>query len=145
MEKANQKLESLKMLWEAKRSGRAMPSRAEFDVFELRPWLGNLALIDLAEAGGGRFRLCGVGLFIRFAGDKTGCRMADLCGEYYESFRAIIARAQDMGAPVEDRHSAIIEGWRITFDELVLPLSGDGTRPTTLLFASYKTNLERTW
>ena len=35
-------------LWEGKRGTRRMPSRRDFDVAELKPWLGWIAMYDVA-------------------------------------------------------------------------------------------------
>jgi hypothetical protein len=40
-----------------------MPARTDFDVGVLRPWLGNLALIDIPS---NMIRLCGTNLMSRF-------------------------------------------------------------------------------
>ena len=67
------KLASLRALWDAKRQERAMPSRDDFGIHELKPWLGHLALVDVA--GERTFRLCGTNLSARFGGDMTGKRV----------------------------------------------------------------------
>jgi hypothetical protein len=68
MERANRKLKSLLDLCNEKRGERAMPARQDLTVSTLKPWLGNLALIELKNANGPSFRLCGTNLHSRFGG-----------------------------------------------------------------------------
>jgi len=41
------KLQELVDFWEKCRGGRSMPSRADIDVVDLKPWLGNLILLEV--------------------------------------------------------------------------------------------------
>ncbi len=132
----NQKLSALRALWEQKRGERAMPCRSDLVVADLRPWLGNLALIDL-DGAGGTFRLCGTNLFSRFGGDVTGLRAAELRGESGRSFRDGIARVRTERLPGAASHTQIIHGEEVTFNELALPLSNGGIELKVVLFASY--------
>jgi len=133
---ANQKLTALRQLWEQKRGGRAMPARSDLTVTNLRPWLGNLALLDLG-ARGEVFRLCGVNLFSRFGGDQTGQHVASLRGEGAQPFRNCVARVRQTGAPVNQSHMQITHGEQMTFEELALPLTDGGAEMKIVLFASY--------
>ncbi|MBV8977367.1 MAG: PAS domain-containing protein [Alphaproteobacteria bacterium] len=133
---ANQKLAALQTLWEQKRGERAMPCRGDLSVADLRPWLGNLALIDL-DGAGDTFRLCGTNLFARFGGDVTGLRVADLRDEGGRSFRDGIARVRTERLPSIASHTQIIHGEEVVFNELALPLSSGGIVPKVVLFASY--------
>jgi hypothetical protein len=133
---ANQKLTALRKLWEQKRGRRAMPARADLTVTDLRPWLGNLALLDL-EARGEVFRLCGVNLFSRFGGDQTGQHVADLRGDGAHPFRNCVSSVRQARAPVDQSHMQIIHGEQVTFEELALPLTDGGAEMKIVLFASY--------
>ncbi|MDE2182627.1 MAG: PAS domain-containing protein [Alphaproteobacteria bacterium] len=145
MAPTNRKLVTLQALWEEKRRGRTMPSRSDISVFVLRPWLGNLALIDLPAKGEGQFRLCGINLFSRFGGDVTGRVLADLGDEIGASLRELVAIVQTTNAPLEGQHSHIIEGQRVKFEELLLPMSDHGYQANVLLFACYRSQLESLW
>lgn len=141
---ANQKLAALRTLWEQKRGERAMPCRGDLSVADLRPWLGNLALIDLDSAGE-TFRLCGTNLFPRFGGDATGLRVADLRGEGGRSFRDGITRVRAERLPSVASHAQIIHGEEVIFNELALPLSNDGIELKIVLFASYPAKAKQAW
>lgn len=141
---ANQKLAALRTLWDRKRGERAMPCRTELSVADLRPWLGNLALIDL-DGNGAVFRLCGTNLFPRFGRDVTGLRVADLPGESGQSFRDGISRVRAEQLPNAVSHTQIIHGDEVVFGELALPLSNGGAELKVVLFASYPAIAKRAW
>lgn len=121
-----------------------MPCRADLAVADLRPWLGNLALIDV-NAGGETFRLCGTNLFARFGGDVTGKRLGDLrhCG--IDALRDCISQVIGANCVGTTSHTQVINGEETTFDELVLPLSKDGGEMNVVLFASYPAKTKPAW
>lgn len=137
MERANQKLRDLLALWNDKRGDRPMPSRSELAVAALKPWLGNLALIDISGDGGAVFRLCGTNLHARFGGEVTRRDVAELSPAIGESFRACLEWVCRSQTPTECIHERVINGVPAAFSELHLPLSDDATHVHTLLFASY--------
>lgn len=69
-------------LWDSKRAGRLMPSRGDFDIFELKPWLGWITLLDvlpdaLPDGHDFRYRLVGTNLNRFRDRDPTGQRMSE--------------------------------------------------------------------
>ncbi len=145
MDSPNQKLVALQALWERKRGNRAMPSRADLDVTELKPWLGNLALIDLVGTDGATFRLCGINLRPRFGGDVTGRDLKTLSDDIGATIRPCVFRIQETKTATSDRHIRTINGKQVTFDDLAAPLSDDGVHVKTVLFASYQIKAEQLW
>jgi hypothetical protein len=137
VERANHKLRDLLALWTDKCAGRAMPSRADLAVSALKPWLGNLALIDIQGDGGAVFRLCGTNLHARFGGEMTRRDVSELSPAIGESFCACLEWACSSKTPTEAIHERVINGVPATFSELHLPLSDDAIHVHTLLFASY--------
>lgn len=69
-------------LWDSKRASRVLPSRGDFDVMELKPWLGWITLIDvlpdaLPDGHDFRYRLVGSN-FVRFHhSDPTGRHVSE--------------------------------------------------------------------
>ena len=141
-ENANQKLAALRELWERKRSGRTMPARADFNVGALRPWLGNLALIDVPS---NIFRVCGTNLMSRFGGDATGRKLAALDEAVAASVMSAIDRARTTKAPNDGAYRCIVAGYLVRFQELVLPLSDDGIEVSTILLGSYEAETRPAW
>ena len=129
------KLTSLKALWEAKRQERPMPSRKDFGIQELKPWLGHLALIDVT--GEGIFRLCGTNLMVRFGGDMTGRRVDEVAETHREGISDPITKVCATMAPVSGTSHIQMHGQQIIYSELILPLSKDGQGVSMLLWASY--------
>ncbi|MGD0866506.1 MAG: PAS domain-containing protein [Rhizomicrobium sp.] len=139
---ANQKLSTLRALWERKCSGRAMPARAEFDVGVLKPWLGNLALIDIPS---NMIRLCGTSLMSRFGRDATGRNIASLDKVVAASLMSGIDCARTTKSPTDGEYRCIVAGYLVRFQELVLPLSDDGIEVTTILLGSFEAETRPAW
>jgi hypothetical protein len=76
------RIAGLYALWDAKRAGRRMPARRDFDVAELKPWLGWIAMYDVAanalsDGHDFRYRLVGTN-FVRYHNtDPTGQRVSE--------------------------------------------------------------------
>lgn len=137
MEKANQKLKELLALWQEKRGGKALPSRGDLPVSILRPWLGNLALIDLTGAAP-YFRLCGTSLHARFGGEMTGQKLDAVTDAYCRrALLSCIEKAQQTRNPAPAVHQVSAGHDRTTFHELCLPLGYDGKNADTMLLACY--------
>jgi len=70
----NPQLPELLAYWNNKRQGRAMPSRADIDPFDLKKHLGNLVLIDVEHSATDfrlRYRLVGSNITARMGRDVT--------------------------------------------------------------------------
>jgi hypothetical protein len=136
MEQAKTKLQSLLNLWNEKRASREMPSRADLAVQALRPWLGNLALIDLRDSDGPIFRLCGTSLYSRFGGEMTRRKIGSLDDDVAKTLRQSIEQVCHTRKPAQAKHETA-QGQPIVFHELCAPLSDNGVTIDTVLFASY--------
>ncbi len=135
MESAKKKLNALQALWHDKCGVRAMPSRGDLPVSVLRPWLGNLALIDLTGTTP-YFRLCGTSLHGRFGGEMTRCKIDSLDDEVAKTLQYSIETVCHTRKPAHAKHEAA-RGKPLVFHELCAPLSDDGVTIDTVLFASY--------
>lgn len=137
MEKAIQKLQALLTLWREKRGDRLIPSRGDLPVSALRPWLGNLALIDLTGAAP-YFRLCGTGLHARFGGEMTGNKL-DAVDEAHgrDQLLSCLAKVRQTLDPTPMVHEVCAGHDRTIFHELCFPLGYDGTHADTMLLACY--------
>jgi len=119
-----------------------MPARAQFAIQDLQPWFGNLALIDIPSH---TVRLCGTNLISRFGRDATGWDIASLDEAVAASVTPYIDRAQATKASIEDVHNRIIDGYLVSYRELVLPLSDDADHVTMILFGSYPIGTRPAW
>lgn len=137
MRAANQKIEDLLALWHQKRRSRAMPARDDLPVSVLRPWLGNLALIDVSGSSP-YFRLCGNSLYTRFGGEMTRRKLDAIEGAHgKQALEDRIEEVRRTLSPKRTTHIATSPAGTTTFLELYVPLANDGVTIDTVLFASY--------
>lgn len=137
MDKTNQKLRALRELWDKKKVVDRLPRRADFDPKTLRPWIGNLALVEIVPNGDLLFRICGTNLHSRFGGEFTGRDVSALSPEIARDFRQALRQACQTRVPVEITHDYVVDGEARTFRDICLPLSDD-TPINTVLFASFQ-------
>ncbi len=130
-------LESLLSYWLQKCSGREMPSRDELPVQELRPWLGQLALIEAAGEADFRIRLCGTNLIRRFGREATGLAVDELADDIAQQLRAILRATVRAGAPVVAVSPVQLGRITVWHSEVALPLSGAAGQITTLMLGCY--------
>jgi hypothetical protein len=130
------RLEALVAYWLQKCAGRAMPGRDELPEQELRPWFGNLALIELSEDERHHIRLCGTNLIRRFGREATGVAVADLAFDISAQLRAILKATGKSAVPVVAISRVRLGHGLSTYAEVALPLSGEG-RISTILLGCY--------
>lgn len=112
-------------LWRARRTGGRLPARRDFDVLEMRDYLGWLSIAEVVEGGEDLvYRLVGTGVVDRMGRDITG-RLASeiLPPTALRIFRHLIRHP----APLRGHGAA---GWRdrdfLHHEMLLLPLADDG-------------------
>ncbi len=114
-------------LWEQKRAGRLMPARQDFAFEELRPWLGELHLLEVLPDDF-RFKVFATGTAERVKREFTGRLMSE--AEPRELVREAMAayrRTVEAGTPsFADRSNIEIEGRIFSWHRLILPLAADG-------------------
>ncbi len=131
---AHDHLVALHALWLAKRGARKLPARADIEVFELKPWLGWLSLLDVVDDGADfRFRVFGTALTERFGTDWTGRHLSEQSPEAqarsFPAYRRVVASSEpDFG--ILDRADARA---RYAWQRLILPLSTGGAEVAMLL------------
>lgn len=137
-------LRSLFELWLSKCQENRLPSRADFSDLELRPWFGNLLLVDVIENGRRyRFRLMGTSLVDAACRELTGKFFDEVDTSGYEpdvldDYKSVVRSA----APLckTRRYSpaphTFMDHWR-SYERLLLPLAGDGHQIDMILGGSY--------
>ena len=120
--------------WNSKRRGRAMPSRADIDPLEMKPWLAGTALVDVTYTPNGpvpyelRYRLIGTRPTMLRGQDVTGMRVE--IGYHGASLEAAL---ENYRLVIEEK--ALVYDWDRTpstdgfareGETLLLPLSTDG-------------------
>ena len=122
--------------WQDKRRGRAMPSRADIDPFELKPFLPGLILIDVVEdARRYVYRLVGTREVAMRGKDPTGKSMIE--GFFAPDLAAALAipdRVVTTRAPFFLHRAFTAPDGRIGDEDLImLPLSNDGERVNMIM------------
>ncbi|PJI38945.1 PAS domain-containing protein [Ferrovibrio sp.] len=135
-----EELRSLEAFWHMKRGGRALPRRSDFTPEELRPWLGNLAIIaverDMRDM---RFRvaLSGTQLDSYRGHGITGRYVDEVCSGIEDTtpyYRDCVTR----GMPVHYLHDNSPNSAIYTdMGKMLLPLSEDGVTVDRILVAMY--------
>ncbi len=142
------RLAALYDYWDAKRRGRPMPARADIDPLEMRPWLGNLLLIDVGETGQFLYRLYGTRFVDNFGHDMTGRSVDELPADQQERVRADYEGVCADGQPRARLYTALFdvpqpgtlqrrEPQVVTWERLVLPLSDGAAHAAMLLVGAY--------
>ncbi len=122
--------------WEARRHGREMPSRADFDVLDLKYMIGKIVLFDVAyDPLRYRCRLHGTAIARRVGYEMTGKTIDDIPSPALRAkMHAHFARVVEGRVPiVETRERETLEEGTIDCEVLILPLSGDGKTVDMLL------------
>jgi hypothetical protein len=130
-------LEDLLSYWLTKCGGRPMPGRDDIPVRELRPWLGQLALIEVRGEHDFRIRVSGTNLIRRFGREATGMAVNELAADIAQQLRALLKAACKAMAPVVAVSHVQLGRATISHCEVALPLSGAGGHVVTVLLGSY--------
>jgi hypothetical protein len=148
----DEKLSQLYDLWVERRGTRLVPDRSDFDPVVLKPWLGNLALIEIGEDGQYRYRLYGTNFVFRFGVEMTGRTVEDLPPGQSEAIRrdydAVVesvrplSRRYTSGFDIIDLHRRLDSQRVETWERLVLPLANGGDTVAMLMVAAYDQRIE---
>lgn len=130
-------LEQLLSYWLQKCAGRPMPAREDLPVQELRPWLGQLALIEIRGEADFHIRLCGTNLIRRFGREATGLSVNELATDIAQQLRAVLKAAQRARAPIVAVSHVQLGRTLVSHSEVALPLSGGGGGIASVLLGSY--------
>lgn len=131
-------------LWEAKRAGRPLPRRSDFQIEELSPWFGHVIVMDVIDGGEDfRYRLIGTAITEFLDRDYSG-KLVSECdygrgdrgrSKVIDTFRRPIVD----GAPVFRAGHVIWatdKTWR-TYDSVHCPLTRDTGEPELTIGVLY--------
>lgn len=137
-------LRTLAELWLSKRPGDELPCRSDFSDDDLRPWFGNLLMVDVVEGPHRfRFRLMGTSLVDAACRELTGKFFdeADTSG-YEPDVLEDYAEVVRTGAPFcktrkyNPSPGSFMDHWRV-YERLLLPLASDGKAIDRILGCSF--------
>lgn len=121
------------------RSGRGLPPRADaLSPVDLRAWKDHLVVFEVAAEDVYVYTFYGAALAEAFGGSRLGATLDELP----EHQRAVLASEYAAviadGLPACRVHTADFNGRFRSFERLVLPLLGEGSRVDKLLVAAYE-------
>jgi len=126
--------------WRGKLQGRIMPARRDIDPIEMKPWLGNLLLVEFpADPMQYRVRLDGVNIQQFYGNSREGKGVEAITSE--EERRIVLPQYLIV---LERKQPAYYESQFVTSEgiptsqrKLLLPLSDDGERVNIVLAGIY--------
>jgi hypothetical protein len=122
-------LRRLLAYWNEKRGTRRFPGRADIDPVDLRFMLDRIALIEVHDQAGRRFRLRLVGSWWsrKFDFEPTGTWLEDWPNpEQMKLTLASYEKLLVLRRPVILRRDEWIDGTQLSYEAALLPLSDDG-------------------
>lgn len=115
--------------WSGLRDGEGRVRRDSLDPGELRSALACVSILEMDEAGDGRFRIAGSRLREIFGMEVRGMRVAEIVGSHGECYALGLSAALERGEPV----GGLIEAGDRTHAWLRLPLVGQDGRLNLVL------------
>ncbi|HEX6977879.1 MAG TPA: PAS domain-containing protein [Alphaproteobacteria bacterium] len=139
IEQLPESLRNLYAFWDRCRAGRTMPFRRDIDVLNLRPWLGNLMLIDVIDGGADyRYRVYGSVLASYFNRDLTGRCVSSLAASVQEVIHAEYGHVVRHAVPLAISRRRSVQFFSLVMARLVLPLTVTGRDVEMLLVGVYR-------
>lgn len=129
-------LRRLYRLWLQKRGMRPAPSRSDFSIEELRPWLGHLMILDCLDNEDFRYRLYGTDLVGIFGFDLTNALVSTVAGKIGDKPIAEYRQVRASGLPSYVARGSPSSRDYLAMDKLALPLMQGGV-VTKILSAIY--------
>lgn len=131
------RLKDLYLFWHARRRQQRVPLADRFDPTDLRPWVSNMAVMEIAE-GDAVYAYYGPNLQRCFGADRAGQSLEDLPDNAREILAREYADVCATGEPSAWRYTADFQGRQQTWERLVLPLSEDGQHVSRLMVAAFE-------
>lgn len=123
-------------LWRQRCRAERLPARHDLPMAALRPWIGNVSLVDVRQDPPGfRWRLVGTHVALQMGRDVTGRDFADLYrGRILADYLRLFTASADRRRPVYYRGDLEFLGREfVKFRTVHLPLADDGRTVNMLL------------
>jgi hypothetical protein len=120
-------------LWERKRGSSVLPARADFTFDDLKPWLGELHLLEVLDDDF-RFKVFATGTAERVKREYTGYLMSQVTPvELAREAAAEYRRVVEARAPVfTERSQVVADGQVFSWQRLIAPAGRDRRTPDHL-------------
>lgn len=123
--------------WERLRPEGGLPTRADFPTEALKPWLGNLMVLEVVDGQAGEpdfiYRLHGTHLTTLWGRDLTGLRVTDLPEEDSAPLLKEYRKAFHSRAPLHIPGRRMVRKDYLRVEKLILPLTVKGIEVEQLL------------
>jgi hypothetical protein len=114
-------------LWNAKRGARRMPGRADLSPNEMRPWLGQMHLIEVINQGEDfRYLVFGTDIARYYDVEMTRRLISEWPADMRDAAMMTYLRVIGDACPYLVRQNEMAQGRLHSNHRLVLPLSNDG-------------------
>lgn len=139
------KLRELWAFWDRLRGARVMPRQDEVHALVLKPWLGNVLLLDVVEGGRDfRYRVYGTIVVEHFGFDLTGRLVGECADQIGPKPLLEYRRVAESGRPEAVARISPAARDYLQMDKLALPLAAaDGGPVTRILAGLYASEPER--
>lgn len=134
-------LKALYSFWVSQCEGDQLPMAEDIEPADLRPWIGNLVVMDVVphdeDADAYTYAYYSSGFATAF-GDKAGRSLDDLPEEQRKLLQAEYDHVRDDRIPTSRVYTADFTEGRQTWERLVLPFFDPDGDVTKLLVAAYR-------
>lgn len=140
----DERLLGLFRLWNRKRGDRVLPARHDIRPEELKPWFGNLIVLDVLDGGRDfRYRLFGTAIVFQAGFDMTGKLLSEypikeVLPFFLATHREVVRRA----TPAFGEHNPCVATVRKR-RRLILPFGEDGKTVDRTMTANYAIEVVR--
>jgi hypothetical protein len=148
------RLLDLYSFWLGNQHDGAIPNKAKFTPEALRPWLGNLTLIEIEATSQYRYRLYGTNFLVRFGVEMTAKTVDSLPSEQASLIRndydLVIKHRKPLARRYTHDFAIMVINYQSdctetqTWERLILPLSDDEGNIKYLLVGAYEISTKGT-
>lgn len=132
------KLFALYEYWKSRARDRLFPNRRDFSPFDLKPFLGHLLILELAdELKASHYRLFGSKLAEYFDTDLTGLCLSEIPADEPDKILSEYRNLLLANAPLIACNQAFVGSSVSYYEKLMLPLSSDEKSIAMVLAAIY--------
>ncbi|MBI1206117.1 MAG: PAS domain-containing protein [Azospirillum sp.] len=135
---AHPELRRLFVLWTDKCGEEGLPSAADLEPDELRPWIPNILIMEIVSAGNFAYAYYGRSFTSAFGENRLGQTLERLPAEHRAILHAEYDKVRTERRPIGRVYTADFNGVVQTWERLVLPLSTDGATVDRMLVAAYE-------
>ena len=132
------KLDALLQLWREHRWEDQLPAAADFDPLMLRPWAGNLVILDIGRDDEFVYAYYGDAFAAAFGGDQVGQPISALPAPQRNILKDEYERARTQRVPLSRIYTADFGKGFASWERLVLPLASDGKTVDKLMVAAFE-------